>query len=389
MMAETADIIWFLPTHGDGRQLGTQNGAREVSLSYLRQIAQAADHNGYFGVLLPTGRSCEDSWVVASAMVPLTERLRYLVAVRPGLQTPAVAARMAATLDRLSGGRLLINVVTGGDPVELRGDGLFLDHDNRYALTDQFLTVWRRLMAGDTVNYTGRYLEVSDGKLLYPPVQKPYPPLYFGGSSEAGQRIAADHVDVYLTWGERPAEVAAKITAMRAIAAAKGRKLSYGIRLHVIVRETESAAWEAANRLIEHIDDDTIAAAQRTFSSFDSVGQQRMSRLYAGKRDQLEISPNLWAGIGLVRGGAGTALVGDPQTIAARMKEYIALGIDRFILSGYPHLEECYRFAELVFPLLPLKSTTGVTRNTVRNAGPFGEMVANFVPPPPRLRGAS
>ncbi|HEX4112517.1 MAG TPA: FMNH2-dependent alkanesulfonate monooxygenase [Stellaceae bacterium] len=389
LSAEAADILWFLPTHGDGRYLGTQAGAREVSLSYLRQIAQAADHNGYFGVLLPTGRSCEDSWVVASAMVPLTERLRFLVAVRPGLQTPAVAARMAATLDRLSGGRLLINVVTGGDPVELRGDGIFLAHDERYAVTHEFLTVWRRLMAGETVTYAGRHLSVAEGKLLYPPTQIPYPPLYFGGSSEMGQRIAADHVDVYLTWAEPPNEVAAKVAQMRAVAAAKGRTLSYGIRLHVIVRETEAAAWAAAARLIEKVDDETIAAAQRTFARFDSVGQQRMSRLHSGKRDRLEISPNLWSGVGLVRGGAGTALVGDPRTVAARMREYMALGIDRFILSGYPHLEECYRFAELVFPLLPLKSTTGVERPAVRNAGPFGEMVANFVAPATHLAGQS
>jgi alkanesulfonate monooxygenase len=387
--AQAADVLWFLPTHGDGRYLGTQEGAREISLGYLRQIAQAADHNGYFGVLLPTGRSCEDSWVVASAMVPLTERLRFLVAVRPGLQTPAVAARMAATLDRLSGGRLLINVVTGGDPVELHGDGLFLDHDERYAVTDEFLTIWRRLLAGETVDYIGNHLKVTAGKLLFPPVQKPHPALYFGGSSAAGQRIAADHVDVYLTWGEPPADVAKKLAEMRAVAAAKHRTLSYGIRLHVIVRETESEAWAAANQLIEKIDDETIAAAQRTFARFDSVGQQRMSQLHGGKRDQLEISPNLWAGVGLVRGGAGTALVGDPPTVAARMKEYMALGIDRFILSGYPHLEECYRFAELVFPLLPLRPTTGIERGPVRNAGPFGEMVANFVPPSSRLASKS
>ena len=379
--AQAADILWFLPTHGDGRYLGTEEGAREVSLGYLRQIAEAADHNGYFGVLLPTGRSCEDSWVVASAMAPFTQRLRFLVAIRPGLQSPAVAARMAATLDRLSGGRLLINVVTGGDPVELHGDGLFLDHDERYRLTDEFLYVWRRLMAGETVNYSGRHLSLAEGKLLYPPIQATHPPLYFGGSSEAAQRIAADHVDVCLTWGEPPGEVALKLAEMRAAAAAKGRKLSYGIRLHVIVRDTEAAAWDAAERLIARLDDDTIALAQKTFARFDSVGQKRMSRLHAGNRDALEISPNLWAGIGLVRGGAGTALVGDPQTVAARMKEYMALGIDRFILSGYPHLEECYRVAELLLPLLPLKSTTGIVRNAVRNAGPFGELVANFVAP--------
>ena len=136
-----ADVLWFLPTHGDGRYLGTSVGARPVDLPYLRQIAQAADELGYFGVLLPTGRSCEDSWIVAAALAPATERLRYLVAVRPGLQTPAVSARMAATLDRISNGRLLINVVTGGDPVELKGDGVFLDHAARYDVTAEFLIV--------------------------------------------------------------------------------------------------------------------------------------------------------------------------------------------------------------------------------------------------------
>ncbi|MEW6437612.1 MAG: FMNH2-dependent alkanesulfonate monooxygenase [Pseudomonadota bacterium] len=379
--AEAADILWFIPTHGDGRYLGTQEGAREVSLSYMRQIAQAADDNGYFGVLLPTGRSCEDSWVIASALVPFTQRLRFLVAVRPGLTAPAAAARMAATLDRISGGRLLVNVVTGGDPVELHGDGLFLDHDARYELTDEFLHVWRGLLAGESVDYKGKYLTVEGGKLLYPPVQKPYPPLYFGGSSAAGHRIAADHVDVYLTWGEPPAEVGKKLAEVRAVAAAKGRQFSYGVRLHVIVRDTEAEAWRAADKLIAKVDDATIAEAQKIFARFDSVGQQRMARLHGGSRDNLEISPNLWAGVGLVRGGAGTALVGDPQTVAARLKEYMAVGVDRFILSGYPHLEECYRFAESVFPLLPLKPTTGIERAHVRNAGPFGEIIANVVPP--------
>ncbi len=386
--AQAADILWFLPTHGDGRYLGTGIGARHVTLGYLSQIACAADDLGYYGVLLPTGKSCEDSWVIASAMVPLTRRLRYLVAVRPGLSEASMTARMAATLDRLSEGRLLVNVVAGGDPAELRGDGVWLDHDERYEATDEYLTIWRRLMAGETVDFHGKHMAIEGGKLLYPPVQAPYPPLYFGGSSPAGQRVAVDHVDVYLTWGEPPADVAAKITEMRALAAAKGRTLSFGIRLHVIVRETAEAAWHAADALIEHLDDATIATAQKAFANFDSVGQQRMARLHGGRRDRLEISPNLWAGVGLVRGGAGTALVGSPEQVADRMKEYMALGIDRFILSGYPHLEECYRFAELVFPLLPLKATTGVDLGPARNAGPFGEVIANVAAPAVR-RAAS
>ena len=357
--AADTDILWFLPTHGDGRYLGTSHGARGVDLAYLRQIAQAADDLGYFGVLLPTGRSCEDSWVVASALAPLTDRLRFLVAVRPGLQTPAVAARMAATLDRISDGRLLINVVTGGDPVELKGDGLFLDHGARYAVTDEFLRVWRGLLSGETVSHEGQHIRLEGGQLLFPPVQQPYPPLWFGGSSDAGIEIAAEQIDTYLTWGEPVHDVALKIEQARLAAARRGRRLRFGIRLHVIVRETAAEAWTAADRLITHVDDASVAKAQAVFARMDSVGQQRMSRLHGGRRGQLEISPNLWAGVGLVRGGAGTALVGDPETVALRMKEYMALGIEAFILSGYPHLEECYRFAELVFPLLPLKETTG------------------------------
>lgn len=374
--AARANILWFLPTHGDGRYLGTSIGGRASSPAYLRQIAQAADELGYFGVLLPTGRSCEDSWIVASSLAHLTERLRFLVAVRPGLQSPSVAARMTATLDRTLQGRLLINVVTGGDPVENRGDGVFLPHDERYAVTHEFLTVYKQLLAGETVNFVGRHISIEDGRLLFPPVQLPHPPLYFGGSSDAGIAVAADTIDKYLTWGEPPALVSEKIERAAIMAAARGRRFTFGIRLHVIVRETSEAAWRAADELIQHVDDKTIAVAQATFQRMDSVGQQRMRALHNGRRDNLVVSPNLWAGVGLVRGGAGTALVGNPQEVADRIKEYMALGVDTFIMSGYPHLEEAYRFAELVFPLIPeLDAASG--SGSWRRAGPVGEIVAN------------
>ena len=371
-----ANVLWFLPTHGDGRYLGTTKGGRHVDLGYLKQIAQATDDLGYFGVLLPTGRSCEDSWVVASALAPLTRRLRYLVAVRPGLQSPSVAARMTATLDRISEGRLLVNVVTGGDPVENKGDGIFLSHEERYAVTREFLSVYRALLAGDTVTISGRHITIEDGRLLFPPHQLGGPPLYFGGSSDAGIDVAVDTVDKYLTWGEPPAQVAEKINRVKAIAAQRKRRLSFGIRLHVIVRETNEEAWKAADELISHVSDQTIADAQNIFARMDSVGQQRMAQLHGGRRDNLEISPNLWAGVGLVRGGAGTALVGDGPTVATRIKEYQSLGIDTFILSGYPHLEEAYRFSELVFPHLSLVSPSAAVPLRV-NTGPFGETIAN------------
>ena len=377
---ESANVLWFLPTHGDGRYLATTRGGREVDLGYLTQIAQAADQLGYYGVLLPTGRSCEDSWVVASALVPLTKQLRFLVAVRPGLQSPSVAARMAATLDRISGGRLLINVVTGGDPVENKGDGIFTPHDQRYELTREFLEIWKSMLAGETVEYHGKHIQIEDGRLFYPPLQKPHPPLWFGGSSAAGIDVAADLVNTYLTWGEPPADVAEKLSLADTAAVARGRRLDYGIRLHVVVRETNEQAWEAARELISFVDDKAIEAAQKVFSRMDSVGQRRMAALHGGRRDGLEISPNLWAGVGLVRGGAGTALVGDPETVAERMREYMRLGIGTFILSGYPHLEEAYRFAELVLPRLKLNHKTK-NFGTDANNGPFGERVGHDHPP--------
>lgn len=382
-------ILWFIPTHGDSRYLGTSKGARVADFAYFRQIAVAADSLGYEGVLIPTGRSCEDSWVVASSLIEVTRRLKFLVALRPGLVQPAQSARMAATLDRLSGGRLLVNLVTGGDAEELAGDGQFLSHAERYAESAEFIRIWREILArshgGEPLDFEGRYLRVRGAKLLFPPVQSPYPPVFFGGSSEAAHELAAEQVDTYLTWGEPPEAVAAKVADVRARAARHGRTLRYGIRLHVIVRETEDEAWRAAAELVSELDEATVAAAQARFAQMDSVGQRRMAELHGGRFDKqdvragLEISPNLWAGVGLVRGGAGTALVGNPRQVADRLQEYAALGLDHFVLSGYPHLEEAHRFAELVFPLLPLQTRQKLPGHTL--TGPFGEIVANSFAP--------
>lgn len=383
-------IFWFIPTHGDSRYLGTARGARVADHAYFKQIAIAADSLGYEGVLLPTGRSCEDSWVVAASLIDATRRLKFLVALRPGLVAPAQSARMAATLDRLSGGRLLVNLVTGGDADELAGDGQFLDHAARYAQSAEFIRIWRELLArshdGEPLDFDGQHLSVKGGKLLYPPVSRPYPPVFFGGSSAPAHELAAAQVDTYLTWGEPPAEVAKKLADVRERAAAHGRKLRYGIRLHVIVRETEDAAWQAAGELLSQLDEATVATAQARFKTMDSVGQRRMAELHGGRFDRrdvragLEIAPNLWAGVGLVRGGAGTALVGNPQQVADRLREYAALGLEYFILSGYPHLDEAHRFAELVFPLLPLDLREKLAAPAL--TGPFGEVVANRYAPP-------
>ncbi len=357
--SNTLELFWFLPTSGDGPYLGSSHGHRPADYDYLRQIAVAADRLGYGGILLPTGPHCEDGWTYAAALAPFTERLRFLVALRPGILTPALAARQAAALDRISNGRLLLNVVAGGNPADLAMDGVYLSHDDRYEQTHEFLTIWRSLFGGKAVDFTGRYLTTEGGRLSFGSVQRPYPPLWFGGSSDAGMDVAAEHADVYLTWAEPPAAIAEKLADVRAMAEKRGRTLRFGLRVHVIVRETDAAAWVAADQLISKLSDETIARTQqRMLADLDSEGQRRQIALHRGRRDRLEVSPNLWAGVGLVRGGVGTALVGSPLTVAARLREYQALGIETIIASGYPHLEEAYRVAELLFPALGIEQVS-------------------------------
>ena len=342
------EIFWFVPSAGDGRHLGAPT--RPNGFAYLASVAQAADTLGFDGVLLPTGGLSEDTIVVASALSPLTRRVRFLVAVRPGLISPILAARINASLDRISNGRASLNVVSGSGRFDF--EGLPLSHEERYELTREWLAAFRGAFGSDAVNFEGKHVRVENGKALLPSVQRPYPPIYFGGSSEEARAVAAEHVDVYLSWGERPDDVAEKFADVRKQADARGRQVRFGLRAHIIVRETEEEAWQEADRLIEHLTDEQIAKAQHGFAASESVGQQRMACLHRGSRDSLRIGKNLWAGIGLVRGGAGTAFVGSPGNIARALEEYRNVGVETFILSGYPHLEEAYRTAELLFPVI-------------------------------------
>ncbi|PPK53337.1 FMNH2-dependent alkanesulfonate monooxygenase [Marinobacter persicus] len=363
------DIFWFLPTSGDTRYFGKPGSGRPATNRYLRRVATTAEDLGYDGLLIPTGASCKDPWVVASSLAPVTSRIKLLVALRTSISGPTASARQAATLDEALGGRLLLNVVPGGDAAELAAEGVYYSHDERYEAAGEFLKVWRSLLQGETVDFDGKFHRIQGAKNYFDPVQKPYPPLYFGGSSDAAIRLAGEQVDAYLTWGEPPESVAEKIERVRAEAAKHGRTVRFGLRLHVIVRETREEAWAEADKLIENLDDDTIAKSQENLANMDSVGQKRMLALHGGRRDKLEVSPDLWAGVGLVRGGAGTALVGDPETVAKRLLEYRDAGVDTFVLSGYPHLEESIRFAELVFPLLPGKQP--VTDTDFHTGGAF------------------
>ncbi|MDQ6697577.1 MAG: LLM class flavin-dependent oxidoreductase [Actinomycetota bacterium] len=351
-------IHWFLPTGGDSRDVvptGPDAHRRAPSLAYLAQVAQAAEQLGFDALLTPCGTACEDAWVATAMLIGLTFRIRFLVAFRPGLLSPTLAAQMASTYQRLSGGRLLLNVVTGAEPSELARFGDRADKDTRYARAAEFLEVLEGSWNDEPFDFAGEHYHVAQATTRATP--SPRPEVYFGGASPAAEAVAARWVDVYLAWGEPPAMVAERVERVRDLARGHGRSLRFGIRFHVISRPTAAAAWDAAAQLIDGMDPAAIAAARADFASTESEGQRRMATLHRPSDQStdvraLEVHPNVWAGVGLVRGGAGTALVGSHDEVADRIAEYHDLGFDEFILSGYPHLEEAYWFGEGVLPLL-------------------------------------
>ena len=368
----TLTFDWFLPTTGDSRalvggghrvpsDLGRAGGSidtagrfREPDLRYLAHVARTAEHMGFDAVLTPTGTPCEDAWVVASALIPETERLKFLVALRPGLVTPTLLAQMSSTFQRLSGNRLLLNVVVGGDPSEQLRFGDRVQKDDRYARAAEFLQVFRESFTAAGSDFTGHYYDVEDARTRRP---APVPEIYLGGSSAAAGPVTAAHTDVYLTWGEPPAAVAEKIAWIRALAEAEGRTVRFGVRLHTISRDRSEDAWAFASTLLSQLDPAEVAKAQEVLISSESEGQRRMRELHGGRYDpsdahSLEVHPALWSGIGLMRSGAGTALVGSHTEVADLIAEYAAVGVEEFVLSGYPHVEEAYWFAEGVLPVL-------------------------------------
>jgi alkanesulfonate monooxygenase len=376
------DLHWFLPTTGDSRGLvggghsvpqgvglptgspDTATAFREPDIDYLAGVARTAEQLGFEGVLTPTGTWCEDAWLVTSALIRETSRLKFLVAFRPGVTSPTLSAQMAASFQRISGGRLLLNVVTGGEPTEQRRFGDHLSHGERYARTDEFLSVVRGAWTQAPFDFDGEHYRVQGAQVRGE--IDPLPKVYFGGSSVPAGPVAAKHADVYLTWGEPPEQVAEKVAWIRGLAKARGRRLRFGLRIHTLSRDTSEQAWQHAQRLLDALDPREIQRAQAVLAQSESVGQQRMRQLNGGRSSfasahDLEIAPNLWAGVGLVRGGAGTALVGSHQEVADRLVEYHRIGIDEFVLSGYPHVEEAYWFAEGVMPLLRAEGIYGPT----------------------------
>jgi alkanesulfonate monooxygenase len=344
-------LYWFIPSHGDGHDLAgpaTAARRRTPDPSYLAQVAQAAELTGFTGALVPAGLFCEDHWVTATALAVRTTRLKFMVAIRPDQIVPTSVAQMAATFQRVSGGRLLLNVVTGGDPEEQRRYGDWLAHDERYDRTGEFLTVMRGAAAG-RFEFSGKHYQVAGATVIRPADETV--PVFLGGSSAAALRTAAAHADVYLCWGEPPSRIAEQTDRLDRAAAGSDRRPEVGTRLHVIARRRAEDAWEEARRSIENLDPEQAERARRRMAAADSEGQRRMNSL----RDDpaaLAGHPDLWAGYSLVRQGPGLTVVGSYEQVAERLADYHAAGVRHLILSAQPHLEAAYEFGEGVLPLL-------------------------------------
>lgn len=342
------EIAWFgALCDDDYAQLGVPAPDLRSSWNHCREITLAAQRHGFDNILLPSGYTLGiDTVAFASAIAPEINTMRLLVAVRCGEMWVPQLARQMATLNQILGGRLTINIISSEMPGET------LDSAPRYRRTLETMIVLRGLLAGERVDFDGDHLSVH----LDPPrICADNPaiiPFYFGGLSEHACETAAEGADVYLMWPDTEDAVAATVADLRARAARHGRTLRFGYRVHVVVRETEADAVAAAEHLVAGLDDDEGARIRARSLDSLSAGVRRQAQLREGAGGDGFAEANLWTGIGRARSGCGAALVGNPEQVAAKIRRYRELGMESFILSGYPHRDECERFARLVMPLL-------------------------------------
>ncbi len=350
------EIHWYFAAQ-DGTHPWSPGGGRVTDFSYMKQLAGAIDHNGYAGALIATLPGGTDPWSLATGLAMHTQQMKFIVAQYAGVIAPLWLAQMAASVDQISNGRLIINIIVGAGPSAPKL-GISDNHEERYALAEEYWSVFRRLMTGETVTFEGKYVSLKNASLLLESVQKPYPEMMMGGSSESGLVFAAKHADTWLSLGIPPDMFAKKVARVKELAAAQGRKLRYGIRAYVIVRDTVEEAWAAAQWQYERMDADAIQRRLDKLAKTDTEGDSLLASLIKPGKDlpkdarAFEIYPGLWGGIGLIRQGTGTTLVGDPEGIVSLMREYEAAGAEVFILGNYPHVEEAYRFADTVMPLI-------------------------------------
>ncbi|MBI2761150.1 MAG: LLM class flavin-dependent oxidoreductase [Chloroflexi bacterium] len=353
---------WFIPIDGDGAHIGTFRAERPPTFDYLRRVVETAETEGYSSLLIPTrftnglfeeNAPLAETWTTVTALAAVTSRIRFLVAVRPGFISTGLFAQMAATLDQISGGRLDLNVVPGGIQGEFERFGEDINHDQRYERAEEFIAALRALWARpEPVHFEGQTIRLRGAVVSPGPVNADGPvgrgpQFYVGGASPRALSFAGRQADVYLAWIQPQEEIAELLARTRDQFAVSGRRPVFGLRTHLVVRSSEAEAWDAADDLLSEAAAVVEQQRQAVFAGTAMVGQRAQVRA-----DVSERAPRLWNGISRVRVNCGTAIVGDPEQVAAELFGYWRLGIDEFILSGYPHVEECRRVASEVLPIL-------------------------------------
>lgn len=358
---------WYIPTWGDTTAFGRPEALVDPSLELFTDVALRAEEAGFEYLLVPVQTNCWDAFITCAMVAARTTRIAPLVAARPGFVAPTLMAKMVATFDQLTGGRVRLNLIAGGTSSELEADGSFLGHDERYEQFSETLDIMKRAWSEhEPFDFEGTYFRAK-GVLVNPkPYRKPYPPLYLGGLSEASMQLCAKHADVQLFWGDKPEVIAERIVELDRRAAAHGRALRYGMRLQVIVRETEQDAWDAAHDLIAGASRELLA--ERRAQGNESKANARMMEL-AGIEGHM-IDDHLWSGVATVREGAGVAVVGNPEQVAATLRRFVEVGCTSFCLSGFPHAREAERFGRLVMPLFA--GEQAVTTRLLTSPGPGG-----------------
>lgn len=348
-MAGGLHFGWFIPTQGDARGVGEGAETMPPTLDLFAKIARAAENAGFEYALVPVQTMCFEAWITCAMIAARTERMKMLVAIRAGFISPTVMAKMFTTFDQLSQGRIYANLIAGGGAAELAADGCYYAHDDRYAVMDETVTLMKRCWTETKkFDHEGRFFKAEGVRVFPKPFQKPHPPFYLGGMSEAAKEVSAKHARVHLFWGDTPENIAVEIADLRRRAAAHGREgeLQFGMRLQVVVRESEAEAWDAANAIIAGASDRLKETTKGLWEQ--SVANTRMKKL--GEAEDFKIAPHLWSGITTVRPGAGVAVVGNPRQVRDTLDSFVDIGCTDFCLSGYPHDEEAERFGRLVMP---------------------------------------
>lgn len=350
-MSDRLEFGWYLPTSGDTVCYGDRSLDVPPSAEMFDRVVHAAEDAGFEYFLVPVAATCWEAFTASAMAVAKTRRIKALVAARPGYITPVQFAKMIATFDQLSGGRIAVNLIAGQSEAENLAEGVNLAKEDRYAMMDEDVSIMKALWGSDgPVSFEGRFHTLKRARIAPRTLQQPSPRFYLGGGSMEAWEVSAKHADIHLFWGDTPERIGENITAIRAMAARHGREaaLGFGMRLQICCRETEEQAWDAAQELVRGVTAEQTRKMQANIAG--SAANQRVQQLAREHGDL--IAPHLWSGLTRARQGAGIMVVGDPAQCAATLQRFIEVGCTSFCLSGYLHDEEAARFARLVRPLL-------------------------------------